>query len=228
MSHDDPTTSPGPRPAAPGPADGRAVGILGGTFDPVHIGHLRIALDALELLDLAEVRLVPLAHAVHRNQPETPAELRLAMLQAATAGHRMLVADDTELRRDGPSYTVDTLRSLHAELPGRDLCLLLGDDAFAGFPGWREPETILQLASIAVLRRPDDSDPFSGAAGELLRARQVATLRPGVAGQVRLLGVTQLDIASSAIRNRLREGRSIDFLVPDAVLALINRHALYR
>jgi nicotinate-nucleotide adenylyltransferase len=204
------------------------LGILGGTFDPVHHGHLRIALDALEQLDLAEVRLIPLAHAVHRDQPETPAELRLAMLQAATAGHAGLVADDRELRRTGASYTVDTLRSLHAELPGRDLCLLLGDDAFAGFPDWRDPDGILQLANIAVLRRPGDSDPFTGDAGELMRARRVDALQPGIAGQIQIVGVTQLDIASSDIRARLRAGRQIDFLVPESVLAIIQRHGLYR
>ena len=226
--NEDTSSALGPRPSALGrPANGKADGILGGTFDPVHNGHLRIALDALEQLGLAEVRLIPLAHAVHRDQPETPPELRLAMLQAATEGRPSLVADDRELRRTGPSYTVDTLRSLRADMPGRDLCLLLGDDAFAGFPGWRDPQGILQLANIAVLRRPDESDPFTGAAGALLHARRVDTLQPGATGQIRVLEVTQLDIASSDIRDRLRKGRSIDFLVPDAVLALIRRHALY-
>ena len=209
------------------PAEGKAVGIFGGTFDPVHNGHLRIALDALEQLALAEVRLIPLAHAVHRDQPETPPELRLAMLQAATEGIPALVADDRELRRTGPSFSIDTVRSLHAELPHCDLCLLLGDDAFAGFSSWRDPEGILQLANIAVMRRPGNENPFAGDAGALLHARQVETLQPGVVGQIRVVAVTQLDIASSDIRNRLRDGRSIDFLVPESVQALIRQHRLY-
>ena len=208
--------------------DGQAIGILGGTFDPVHHGHLRIAVDALELLGLEHVRLVPLARAVHRDQPQAPAELRLAMLEAVTKDHAGLRVDDRELRRDGPSYTIDTLRSLGAELPGRTLCLLLGEDAFAGFPAWRAPAEILALANIAVLQRPGHDLPDDPALRSLLDRHGVAKLQSARTGQIQVCPVTQLEIASSDIRARVAAGRSIDFLVPAAVAALIARHRLYR
>ena len=204
------------------------IGIFGGTFDPVHCGHLRIALDAREQLGLDHVRLIPLAHAVHRDQPETPGTLRLAMLEAAVAGHAGLQVDDRELRREGPSYTVDTLASLHAELSDRPLCLLLGEDAFAGFPGWRDPERILTLANIAVLQRPGHALADTAPLRALLDRHGTRTLDNGRVGQIVVCPVTQLEIASSDIRRRVGSGRSIDFLTPDAVIALIERHRLYR
>jgi nicotinate-nucleotide adenylyltransferase len=211
-------------PDRPGP-----VGVFGGTFDPVHFGHLRVALDALELLGLAQVRMVPLARAVHRDQPETPAELRLAMLEAALAGREDLVADAVELERSGPSYTVDTLATLKLRLPGRTLCLMIGDDAFNGFADWRDPRGILDLANLVVLQRPAQAPASDQRLIALLQRHRVDRLDPQRrAGQIVSIAVTQLDIASSAIRDRLRAGRSADFLVPDPVLELIRRHSLYR
>jgi nicotinate-nucleotide adenylyltransferase len=227
LSQEDSPQRPGPRPAAPGPSQ-NAIGVLGGTFDPVHHGHLRIALDACELLGLDQVRLVPLRQAVHRKQPGTSAELRLAMLQAATAETPQLCVDERELRRDGPSYTVDTLHSLRADLGETPLILLLGEDAFAGFPDWREPATILSLASIAVLQRPGHALPETSALTRLLAAHQVAQLDPLRTGEIVVCPVSQLEIASSDIRARLAAGRSIDFLVPPAVASLIARHGLYQ
>jgi nicotinate-nucleotide adenylyltransferase len=206
-----------------------AVGVFGGTFDPVHFGHLRVALDALELLGLAQVRMVPLARAVHRDQPETPAELRLAMLEAALAGRDDLVADDLELRRGGPSYTVDTLTTLKERLPGRTLCLMVGGDAFNGFADWRDPRGILALANLVVLQRPVQAPPSDPRLLALLEAHQAGRFDPEIpAGQIVPVAVTQLDIASSAIRERVAAGRSADFLVPVPVLELIRRHGLYR
>jgi nicotinate-nucleotide adenylyltransferase len=211
-------------PERPGP-----VGVFGGTFDPVHFGHLRVALDALELLGLAQVRMVPLARAVHRDQPETPAALRLAMLEAALAGRDDLVADAVEIERSGPSYTVDTLATLQLRLPGRSLCLLLGGDAFNGFADWRDPHGILDLANLAVLQRPAQVRPSDPRLLALLDEHRVDRLDPERrAGQIVSIGVTQLDIASSEIRRRVAAGRGADFLVPDAVLDLIGRHRLYR
>ena len=204
------------------------IGVFGGTFDPVHNGHLRIALDAREQLGLEQVRLVPLAHAVHRNQPETPAAMRLAMLQAAVEGRADLVADDRELRRRGPSYTIDTLRSLRQDLPGRQLCLLLGGDAFSGFPDWRDPRGILDIANLAVLQRPGHPPPGDAGLRDLLGERLTGRLDPGQCGQIVFCPVTQLEISSSDIRRRIAGGRSADFLTPAAVLDLIRRHALYR
>jgi nicotinate-nucleotide adenylyltransferase len=116
------------------------IGILGGTFDPIHFGHLRTALDVRQGVGLDQVRYIPLHRAVHRDQPETPAELRMRMVQAAIAGEPSFVADDRELQRAGDSYSVDTLNSLREEFPDESLCLLLGMDAFNGFADWHRPD----------------------------------------------------------------------------------------
>ena len=210
--------------ASPHPA---SVGVFGGTFDPVHNGHLRIALDAYEALGLAQVRLIPLARAVHRDQPETPAASRLAMVQAALAGREDLVVDDRELRRAGPSYTIDTLRSLRSDLPGTPLCLLLGTDAFASFTRWRDPQGILDIANLVILERPGQHPVFDADLERLLAVRQRDRLDAQPAGQIVFCPVTQLDIASSDIRCRIAAGRSADFLVPPAVADFIARQRLY-
>ena len=215
----------GPGSAARGP-DSKAIGIFGGTFDPIHHGHLRVALDAQEFLDLAAVRLVPLAHAVHREQPTTSAAIRLAMLRAAVAGRPQLIVDPRELERDGPSYTIDTLRSLHAERPDQPLCLLLGADAFNGFAGWREPDAILAIANIAILQRP--GVPVAAAVRDVYDTRHVEKLGTHPAGQIVTCPVSQLAIASSDLRQRLSSGRGIDYLVPDGVLEIIHKHRLYQ
>lgn len=211
-----------------GPAAAGFIGVFGGTFDPVHNGHLQIAVDALEMLGLDEIRLVPLAHAVHRDQPETPARLRLEMLQAAIAGIPELIADDRELKRQGPSYSIDTLKSLRRDFPDKSLCLLLGDDAFGGFAGWRDPQGILAIANLAVLQRPGQPRPMAPELQELLVRHQTKELDPTRTGQILFSAVTQLDIASSDIRRRIASGQSVDFLLPSTVLDLIRRHGLYR
>jgi nicotinate-nucleotide adenylyltransferase len=208
------------------PGNPQMIGILGGTFDPVHHGHLRIAIDAMESLHLDEVRLIPLAQAVHRRPPRASTSLRWDMLQAATHGRRGLVADDRELRRAGPSYTVDTLAELAQSHPGQGLCLLLGTDAFNGFRRWHKPEKILGLAHIGVLRRPDVDIAAEMAA--LYLERRVERLDPHGRGQIVDCDVAQLQISSSDIRARLQSGRRVDFLVPDAVAEIIASHDLYR
>ena len=202
--------------------------MFGGTFDPVHNGHLRIALDAREALGLDEIRLIPLAQAVHRDQPMAPAALRLEMLQAAIAGRPGLVADNRELGRPGPSYSIDTLQSLRSDFPDSSLCLLLGDDAFSGFTTWRDPHGILSIANIAVLQRPGRQLPRTPALEEILREHQARRLDPARTGQILFCPVTQLDIASSDIRRRVASGRSVDYLLPASVLDLIKQHGLYQ
>ena len=136
------------------------IGVLGGTFDPIHFGHLRPALDCLQALGLDEVRFVPLKVAVHRPQPMAAAGVRLAMVQAAVAGVSGLVADGRELDRAGPSYSYDTLASLRQELgPRVPICLLVGADAFNGFLTWHRPAEILDLAHLVVMQRPDAPEP---------------------------------------------------------------------
>ncbi len=207
------------------------LGLLGGTFDPVHCGHLRTALDVVEALDLPELRLVPLRHAVHRPQPQAPAVLRLAMLRAAVADEPRLVVDDRELRRDAPSYTVHTLESLRAERgPAEPICLLVGDDAYAEFLTWHRPDDILRLAHLVVMQRPGAGVPDDPALAAFTSPRRVerATELHGVpAGRILFLPVTQLGIAATDLRARLRAGRSVRWLVPDAVLAILERERPY-
>ena len=143
------------------------IGVLGGTFDPVHFGHLRPALEVRQALGLEELRLIPLRQAVHRPQPQASPEQRLAMLRLAVQGAEGLRIDDRELRRVGESYTYDTLVDLRIELgPAVGLCLLVGADAFRGFLSWHRPDDILALAHLIVMRRPGGADEGSPAYGE--------------------------------------------------------------
>ncbi len=153
----------------------RRIGVLGGTFDPVHIGHLRGALEVGELMDLDELRLMPSARPPHRDTPQVSALDRLAMVECAVAGISPLVVDDRELQRDKPSYTIDTLELMRAELAAEDqLFLLLGWDAFCGLPTWHRWEELLLHCHILVLQRPDaDSEP-PDALRNLLAARSVS------------------------------------------------------
>jgi nicotinate-nucleotide adenylyltransferase len=207
------------------------IGILGGTFDPVHHGHLRIALDALEAIGLSQVRLVPLAQAVHRDQPAASPQQRLTMLQQALNGHPALLADAREIERGGPSYMIDTLQSLHDEFPDRRLCLLVGTDAFNGFAEWHRPERILQLAHLVVLQRPGYRPPQTPALARLTANRSAEAprqLADSPAGLILFHTVTQLDIASSDIRQRIAGGRDPSFLLPQPVLDYIRAEGLYR
>jgi nicotinate-nucleotide adenylyltransferase len=206
------------------------IGILGGTFDPIHFVHLRTALDVLEGLGLDEVRFVPLKVAVHRDQPAAPGELRLEMVRAAIAGQRGFAADDRELRRDGPSYTLHTLESLRAEHGDRPLCLLLGGDAFRGFPTWHRPERIVGLAHLVIMQRPGAEVPRDPQLRPLLDGRLTADparLRAAPAGSILFFPVTQLAISATDIRDRVARGLSPRYLMPDAVQELVQREGLY-
>ncbi|WP_295453598.1 nicotinate-nucleotide adenylyltransferase [uncultured Thiodictyon sp.] len=208
------------------------IGVLGGTFDPIHLGHLRPALDCLQALGLAELRLIPLNVAVHRPQPQAPARLRLAMLEAAIAGQPGLRADARELQRPGGSFSYDTLKSLRAQLGDeRPLCLLVGSDAFRGFPDWHRPREILDLAHLVVMDRPGVSGPLAPALAALVSGRTCAdpgSLRETPAGRILFQAVTQMDIAATRVRELIRAGRSARYLVPDPVLAIISETGLYR
>lgn len=185
------------------------VGFLGGTFDPIHLGHLRAAETAREGLGLERVAFVPAGVPPHRGAPLASALDRYAMTALATACQPAFVASDMELRREGPSYTVDTLRAWRCARPHDELVLLLGSDAFADMSGWREVEALRSLCEVAVLARPGD-------------ARET-----GDATTLRVVGPA-LDLSSSEIRSRLAEGRSVRYLVPEAVADYITKRGLYR
>jgi nicotinate-nucleotide adenylyltransferase len=206
------------------------IGILGGTFDPIHFGHLRTALDVMQGVGLAQVRFIPLHGAVHRDQPETPSSLRFEMVQAALRGQAGFIADDRELRRQGDSYTVDTLTSLQADFPGRTLCLLMGMDAFNGFAAWRQPDKILSLSHLIVMQRPGERVSQGQEIASLQAACQCQStteLNAYNSGKILIQPVTQLDISATRIRSMIAAGQSPRYLLPSPVLDLIVENGLY-
>jgi nicotinate-nucleotide adenylyltransferase len=208
------------------------IGILGGTFDPVHFGHLRPALDVLESLGLSEMRFIPLNAAVHRPQPVASGRQRLAMLRAALNGQSDFVTDERELRRAGGSYTHDTLHSQRTEIgPEAPICLLVGADAFRQFLTWHRPDAISELAHLVVIDRPgtrpgEDPELSSWLARRLTSDPAHLARNPG--GRVLFQRVTQLGISATAIRQLVARGRSPRYLLPDSVLAIIEREGFYR
>jgi nicotinate-nucleotide adenylyltransferase len=200
------------------------IGIFGGTFDPIHYGHLRTALELQQDLNLALVHFVPAATPPHRRTPMTDAKVRMRLVKAAIRGEKGFVADDRELRRAGPSYTIDTLASFRAEFPRRSLCLLLGMDAFLGLPAWHRWRELLDLAHVVVAHRPGWRAPRTGTLGRLLRERgtsERAALRASPAGRVYVRPVTQLEISSTDLRAALVAGLDPKFLMPDRVRKII-------
>ena len=209
----------------------RRIGILGGTFNPVHIGHLRGALEVAEQLALDELRLIPSARPPHRETPQATAEQRLAMVELAVAGEARLRVDDRELQRQTPSFTIDTLESLRAELAAEDqLFLLLGWDAFCGLPTWQRWQALLEHCHIVVLQRPDADSEAPEALRDLLAARSVVDPQglAGPGGHITFVWQTPLAVSATQVRHLLAQERSVRFLVPDAVLAYIHAHGLYR
>ena len=209
------------------------IGVFGGTFDPIHYGHLRLAEDMADALSLDRVLLIPAGQPPHRGAPRTAAGHRLEMVRRAIAGNPRFVADAREVQRPHPSYTVDTLISLRTELgDAQPLWLLLGADAFLDLPGWHEWRRLFELANIAVAERPGarlmQSDAIMEALKSEMSQRQVTVGTPtGPAGSVLLRATPPLDISATAIRDILARHGSARYLLPDAVLDYIHEHRLY-
>lgn len=212
------------------------LGIFGGTFDPVHVAHLRCAEEARETLALDRVLFIPAAAPPHkRHRPVAPAAHRLAMLRLAVAGNRAFRVSAMELERSGASYSVDTLRQLRADLPATmDLVFLLGLDAFREIHTWKEHRALFGLTDFAVFARPGYQLPSIRALlpvatrKDFCYGRNRQTLKHKSGSQVRFLDLTALDISASAIRERIRRTQSIRYLVPLPVERYIARHRLYR
>ncbi|MEZ5463201.1 nicotinate-nucleotide adenylyltransferase [Dokdonella sp.] len=204
----------------PDPA-ARTLALFGGTFDPVHLGHLRVAWEAAEFLE-AEVRMMPANVPPHRPQPVSSAGQRVAMLQAALLGQSRLVLDDRELRREGPSYTVDTLIELRDEIgTDRPVILLVGADAWSGLADWHRWKDLFELAHIGVLTRAghqarESSSLSAHASGR--RTEVVADLAQAPAGRIIDIQVSALEISATRIRSDIAAGRVPRFLVPPALL----------
>ncbi len=209
----------------------RSMGILGGTFDPVHLGHLRSAYELMVTLSLDEVRFIPCGVPPHREPPVAPATIRKAMVEAAIEPCSQFRIDNREFETDGPSYTVTTLSSLRNEFPSIPLCLFLGMDAFENLPGWHRWQELIDLVHIVVAHRPGWSVPQEGALAELLADRltdQAGELHEEPAGRLFIHGVTQLEISSTAIRTLVTDGGDPRFLVPRGVQTIIENSGCYR
>lgn len=208
------------------------IGILGGTFDPIHFGHLRMAEELAEALSLDEVRIIPAGQPPHRGVPGTAAAHRLEMARLAITGNPRLRLDDREVRLARASYTVDTLADLRAELgSAQPLWLLMGADAFLGLTTWKDWRRLFDLAHIAVAYRPgyrlEQTDALNDALRLELRNRQATDTPHMAAGSIRLMPIAQLDISATAIRANLQTGRSVRYLIPDGVLDYIQKNNLY-
>ena len=211
------------------------IGVFGGTFDPVHFGHLRPARELQQSLGLEQVHFIPCHIPPHRGEPHATPQQRCEMLRLAIAGEEGFVLDRRELEREGPSYMVDTLKSLRDEYGvERSICLLLGGDAFLGLPSWYHWQEIIGLAHIVVAHRPGwelGEATMDGALQILLRQHRLEgaqQLQQAPAGGVLLQAVSPLDISATAIRSRVAKSASVDDLLPSPVWDYIRRHNLYR
>jgi len=210
-----------------------AIGLLGGTFDPVHFAHLRLAVEAAEQLQLASVRWIPSGQPGHRGAPAAGADHRLAMLRLAIADEPRFALDEADARSAAPTYTVDTLVRLRTELGAKvPLVLIIGADQLLALDTWREWKRLFDLAHIAVAERPRFELRAGALTGDLAaefarRATEPAALERTPAGGITSFRMTPLDISASAIRAATAAGRTPRYLLPDAVLDYIASHHLY-
>lgn len=208
----------------------KPMGVFGGTFDPIHYGHLRTAFEMLQALQFDDVRFVPCGEPPHRGITFASAEQRLRMVEAAISNQDGFSVDDREIRRDGPSYSIDTLLSLREEFPDRPLGLIVGMDAFLGLPGWHRWDELLGIAHIIVAHRPGWKAPDIGRLGELIAefgTHRIDDLHATLHGRIHIHAVTQLEISSTEIRDLVAAGRDPRFLMPDAVRDEIEASGCY-
>lgn len=197
---------------------GRRVGIMGGTFDPIHHGHLVAAEETRYALRLDEVKFVPAGHPWQKQDNlVTPGDLRSEMCTLATGSNDAFTVSRVELEREGPTYTIDTLRALHGQSPeGTELFFITGADAVLEILTWKDPDEAMSLATFVAVSRPGyDISKLDG-------------IDPSVRGRLVALEIPALAISSTDIRRRVAEGRPIRYLVPDAVLSFIDERGLYR
>jgi nicotinate-nucleotide adenylyltransferase len=208
------------------------VGVFGGTFNPVHYGHLRSALELVERLQLEQLRLMPSAQPPHRESPQCSAAHRAAMVELAVAGEPRLACDARELRRAGRSYTIDSLIELRSELgPETGLCMVLGCDAVLDITSWHRWQELLDWAHIVVIARPGWELPSAGTVAQWLSAHRLEdprALRQQPTGGIVIEELRPLAISSTEIRDLLAAQRSARYLMPQSVLDYIQTHQLYR
>jgi len=208
----------------------QATGILGGTFDPIHFGHLRTAIELYQSLELSSVRLIPCYQPVHRKLPIASPEHRLAMVKAAVIDEPALTVDACEIERATPSYTVDTLENLRANYPDTPFCLIMGIDALLGLASWHRWQDILTLAHIVVAHRPHYQLPKTGVIADLLKQRLQQSplcVHNALSGHVILQPVTALEISATDIRRQFASGRNPRYLLPNRVYEYIKKEKVY-
>ncbi|MEA3405256.1 MAG: nicotinate-nucleotide adenylyltransferase [Pseudomonadota bacterium] len=205
----------------------KLIGINGGTFDPIHNGHLRAALEVQVKLDLEEVRFIPCYQPVHRDRPMVSAQQRCEMVELAIQDQPKFTLDRIEVERGGPSYMVDTLATLKQKHVDAGLVLMMGTDAFSRFHTWHNWQEILRLANVAVMHRPGDGLPLHSESGQILRAHQVVKFTQPSEQIVDVL-ITQLDVSSTAVRSHLQNDMPVDYLLPPQVNEYIKMHKLYQ
>ena len=209
----------------------KTIALFGGTFNPVHFGHLRMALELKEVLGFDEMRLLPSHQPAHREEPGVTANARREMLALALENCPELLLDERELQREGPTYTVDTLEALRAEL-GDDVSIsfCMGLDSLLGLPAWHRWERLIQLAHLVVVTRPGWQLPRDGEVAELLSAHRgkAQDLKQRAAGSILLREQTLLPISATGIRSLIASDRSPQFLLPERVLDYIQTHQLYK
>lgn len=209
-----------------------SVGLFGGTFNPVHFGHLSIAKQMAELLQVQPMRMLPCALPPHREQPGVKAEQRLAMLRIALEGQSVLKADDLELHRVGPSYTIDTLQLIRQEVGQQaPLFLCIGMDALTTINGWHRWQQLLDYCHIAVSPRPHWQLPSSGIVADWVnqhRCGDLVTLQNSASGYIYFCHIGMLELSSTAVRDNLKRGENITSMVPVGVVNYIKQHNLYK
>lgn len=208
----------------------RAIGILGGTFDPIHFGHLRLALELYQAFSLQEVLFVPCYQPVHRKQPIASAEARLAMVRRGISSEAGLKVNNCEIQRKGPSYTIDTLLELRKKHPATPFALLIGIDAFLSFASWHRWEEILENAHLIVAHRPNYHLPHTGVVAKLLRERleeEPNLIHKKIGGSIFLHPITPLEISATDIRKQIALGKSPRYLLPDKVYEYIKQLGIY-
>lgn len=201
--------------------------LFGGTFDPVHVGHIHAAATVCAALGLAEIRMVLSARPSHKRATGASLDHRWEMLKLACEDHPELTPDDREMHRPRPSYTVETLEEILAEQPTESIAWVIGSDAFALLPSWHRWREVLELASLVVLSRPGHALQLSEEMAELTAAHRLDSLENVAAGGIVLLEEDMVEVAAEDIRAGLAEGRDMSHLLPERVGAYIRQHGLY-
>lgn len=208
----------------------KPIGLLGGTFDPIHIGHLRMALEIQEIFQLEKIHVIPCYEPVHRPHPCASPEQRFEMVKCAVQDMPNFIADPREIKRAKSSYTIDTITEMRHEMPNTPLCLLLGVDAFLDFPNWHRYEKILECAHLIIAHRPNYHLPTEGLIADLLKVRldnNSINMREKLGGKIWLQPITALEISSSTIRSQLSNKKNPKYLVPDVIYQYIKQYEIY-